>query len=205
MLNLFEFSEVELFDLCKIFGNLEDLSLDFSVPGFPDLSILNENSSIFLDRMAKKKKLNRVNLIFPTSKCSLVTLETLQTYVYLLSKYFLSESTSECFAFIQEGFSSICNRQILNCFFDDELPSLFTGSASVAQKWDFSFDTIRSSVILENGFTFQTPVILWFMELIADFDLIQQKEFIRFLTGAPCLPVGGLKSLKPQLTVSSLL
>lgn len=40
-----------------------------------------------------------------------------------------------------------------------------------------------------------------FLEVIQEFDYEQQKAFVKFVTGAPRLPIGGLASLNPKLTI----
>lgn len=39
------------------------------------------------------------------------------------------------------------------------------------------------------------------LEIIQEFDDVQRRAFLQFVTGAPRLPPGGLASLNPKLTV----
>ena len=39
-------------------------------------------------------------------------------------------------------------------------------------------------------------------EIIDEFNIEEKSKFIKFITGSPFLPIGGLSSLKPQLTIA---
>ena len=46
-----------------------------------------------------------------------------------------------------------------------------------------------------------SPTIGWLFDELSTFLREEQRGFLQFLTGSPNLPVGGLKSLKPQMTI----
>ncbi|KAI3780445.1 hypothetical protein L2E82_10426 [Cichorium intybus] len=52
----------------------------------------------------------------------------------------------------------------------------------------------------DHGYTASSPPIIHFLEVIQKFYYEQQKAFVKFVTGAPRLPIGGLASLNLKLT-----
>eukprot|EP00479_Gromia_sphaerica_P014052 TRINITY_DN8154_c0_g1_i1.p1 TRINITY_DN8154_c0_g1~~TRINITY_DN8154_c0_g1_i1.p1 ORF type:complete len:82 (-),score=5.99 TRINITY_DN8154_c0_g1_i1:84-329(-) len=40
-----------------------------------------------------------------------------------------------------------------------------------------------------------------FFEILEEFTPREQRQFVRFVTGCPRLPVGGLKNLRPRVTI----
>ncbi|KAM0841893.1 hypothetical protein ACQ4PT_058719 [Festuca glaucescens] len=53
----------------------------------------------------------------------------------------------------------------------------------------------------DHGYDAHSPPIVNFLEILREFGREEQRAFIQFSTGAPTLPLGGLASLDPKLTV----
>ena len=53
----------------------------------------------------------------------------------------------------------------------------------------------------DHGYTASSPYIKQFLHILADFDSEEQRQFLKFVTGAPRLPPGGLSALNPKLTI----
>lgn len=53
----------------------------------------------------------------------------------------------------------------------------------------------------DHGFTLDSPAIRMLFDVLSSYDNVQQRGFVQFVTGSPKLPVGGLRSLSPQLTI----
>lgn len=70
---------------------------------------------------------------------------------------------------------------------------------SELQVWDFTVDTLRRHSKLQ-GFTASDRTVQWLFECMAAFTPVQQKQFVRFVTGCPRLPTGGIKNLNPCTT-----
>jgi len=43
--------------------------------------------------------------------------------------------------------------------------------------------------------------VIYLANVLVSFNIEQRRRFLQFLTGSPRLPVGGLKSLRPKLTI----
>jgi len=53
----------------------------------------------------------------------------------------------------------------------------------------------------DHGYTSNSPSIINLLEILGEFTPEQQGAFLRFVTGAPRLPPGGLAALNPKLTI----
>jgi E3 ubiquitin-protein ligase TRIP12 len=53
----------------------------------------------------------------------------------------------------------------------------------------------------DHGFSLDSRAIQWLVDVLCEFDQMQQRLFLQFITGAPKLPIGGFKGLTPPLTV----
>lgn len=68
--------------------------------------------------------------------------------------------------------------------------------------WDFTIPTLQQSVNLKSGgYALQSQQIRWLFEFLSELSPEQQRLFVRFVTGCPRLPMGGLKALTPELTI----
>ena len=57
------------------------------------------------------------------------------------------------------------------------------------------------SVLADHGFSETSMPIVWLLNIMTGMDKAHRRLFMRFVTGSPTLPAGGLRHLKPQLTV----
>lgn len=66
---------------------------------------------------------------------------------------------------------------------------------------DWSTETLFGAITADHGYTMDSNTVHDLIEVMSNFTLEQRREFLQFLTGAPKLPIGGFKELKPQFTV----
>lgn len=158
---------------------VEDLGLDFTLPGYPNIELTKGGKDMS------------------------VTLDNLSQYVKLVSHWLLVEGVSAQMEALREGFETVFPLSALQMFYPEELDQIFCGSsvqssASLAQ-WDVK--TLMESCRPDHGFTNESPSIRFLYEIMASYDREEQRQFLQFVTGCPRLPVGGFKSLSPPLTV----
>ncbi|KAL8586262.1 hypothetical protein ACOMHN_003777 [Nucella lapillus] len=152
--------------------SVEDLGLYFQLPG----------SSIELKKGGKDVP---------------VTLHNLQEYLQLVIHWTLVEGVSRQFEAFREGFESIFPLSSLQCFYPEELEQLFCGSQW--GPWDVKM--LMENCRPDHGYTHDSKAVVFLYQLLASFDLQQQRDFLQFVTGSPRLPVGGFRSLSPPLTI----
>ncbi|CAH6722950.1 ubiquitin fusion degradation protein 4 [[Candida] jaroonii] len=153
-------------------GTLEDLSLIFTLPGYPHYELVPDGDNVALTTANIDQYINKV----------------IETTLY-------SGVISQVKAFM-EGFSKVFPINSLVVFSPDELVELF-GNAEE----DWSYTTIFSSINANHGYNKDSDTIKCLVKLLVEFNDIEKRSFLQFLTGAPKLPIGGFKSLKPELTV----
>ncbi|XP_074658456.1 E3 ubiquitin-protein ligase TRIP12-like [Tubulanus polymorphus] len=153
--------------------SIEDLDLDFVLPGYPQIELKKGGQHVAL------------------------TLDNLEEYLRLVAHWTLVEGVSRQFEAFMEGFESVFSASNLHCFYPDELEQLFCGSTS--DSWDMK--VLMESCRPDHGYTHESRAIQLLVEVLSAYDVNEQREFLQFVTGSPRLPVGGFKSLNPPLTI----
>lgn len=152
-------------------ASIEDLSLDFTIPGY-DIELK------------------------PNGKETPVDLDNLAEYLELVIEWTLAKGVKPMVSKFKEGFSEVFPTRDLHTFAPEELLKLFGD-----EEEDWSFATIHKSLKADHGYSLSSPSILSFIEIISHFDHPTRRKALSFFTGASRLPIGGFKALNPPLTV----
>lgn len=154
---------------------ISDLVLDFTVPGHPNMELKAGGSNCAVD------------------------LDNLGEYVDLVcSVYLRAAHVQEAVNAIRKGLGEIVRLSSLSCFSVTEFQELLGGDSETL--WDFSIETLKAHVA-GRGYNNESRPMQWLFAVLSELTGKQQRAFIRFVTGSPRLPIGGLKALKPPLTV----
>ncbi|XP_042195203.1 E3 ubiquitin-protein ligase TRIP12 isoform X3 [Callorhinchus milii] len=153
--------------------SVEDLGLDFTLPGHPNIEL--------------KKG----------GKDTSVTIHNLEEYLRLVVYWTLNEGVSKQFDSFRDGFESVFPLHHLQYFYPEELDQLLCGSKSEA--WDVK--TLMECCRPDHGYNHDSRAVKFLFEILSSFDGEQQRLFLQFVTGSPRLPVGGFRSLNPPLTI----
>ncbi|XP_068440533.1 E3 ubiquitin-protein ligase TRIP12 isoform X2 [Clinocottus analis] len=153
--------------------SVEDLGLDFTLPGFPNIELKKGGKD------------------FP------VTIYNLEEYLRLVVYWTLNEGVSRQFESFREGFESVFPLHHLQYFYPEELDQLLCGSKS--ETWDVK--TLMECCRPDHGYTHDSRAVRFLFEVLSSFEAEQQRLFLQFVTGSPRLPVGGFRSLNPPLTI----
>lgn len=113
-------------------------------------------------------------------------------YVQLLCKYLLSEAPASASVRLVHGFAMVVPRELasLRLFLPEELELTVTGSPEI------HLEELEVVCSYEGGFSADHRVVKWFWAFLRSLDEGQQKQFLKFTTGSPKAPVGGLKTVK---------
>ncbi|KAJ0088161.1 hypothetical protein Patl1_32033 [Pistacia atlantica] len=163
------------FDLDSCFRGtrVEDLYLDFTLPGYPEYVLTSE---------ADKKMVNMTNL---------------GDYAALVVDATIRSGISRQFEAFKSGFCQVFPIELLQIFTEEELERLLCGERDFLAQFNELLDHIK----FDHGYTASSPPIVNLLEIIKEFDYEQRRAFLQFVTGAPRLPPGGLASLNPKLTI----
>lgn len=151
---------------------LEDLCLDFTLPGYPHIE-LEDNGS--------HKR---------------VTIENVDTYLENVIDMTLGSGVRQQVDAFRTGFSQVFPYSALSAFTPDELVSLF---GRVDEDW--SLETLTDSIKADHGFNMDSRSVKNLLQTMSDFDVPHRRDFLQFTTGSPKLPIGGFRSLTPMFTV----
>jgi len=108
----------------------------------------------------------------------------------------LADGVQQQFAAFEKGFNDVFPMRHLRVFSPEELELHIRGDC---EPW--SVEMLRSSIKPDHGFTDSSLPILWLIQLMSAMDRKERRLFMRFISGSPTLPAGGLKKLNPRLTV----
>ncbi|GMH10099.1 hypothetical protein Nepgr_011940 [Nepenthes gracilis] len=163
--------EVEL-DLGFRNTRIEDLCLDFSLPGYPDFVLASG-----VDH-------------------AVVTIDNLEEYVSLVVEATLYGGISRQVEAFKSGFNQVFPINHLHIFTEEELELLLCGECD-----PWVPNELLDHIKFDHGYTACSPPIINLLEIMQEFDYEQQRAFLQFATGAPRLPPGGLAALSPKLTI----
>ncbi|XP_006820136.1 E3 ubiquitin-protein ligase TRIP12-like [Saccoglossus kowalevskii] len=153
--------------------SVEDLALDFVLPGYPNIELKKGGKDI------------------P------VTIHNLQEYLQLLVHWTLVEGVSrQCEAF-RDGFESVFPISLLKCFYPEEMDQLLCGNTY--EPWEMK--TLMDCCRPDHGYNHDSRAVKLLFEILTFYNSEQQRQFLQFVTGSPRLPVGGFRALSPPLTI----
>ncbi|KAJ2743540.1 Ubiquitin fusion degradation protein 4 [Coemansia sp. BCRC 34301] len=158
----------------KTLVSVSDLALDFTLPGHPEIELRAGGADI------------------P------VTINNVHAYVDLVARWILDigiRAQAEAFC---TGFDKVFPCRDLLIFTPAELCRI-VGPSSESEDW--SSATLQSAIKAEHGFTLASPAVQMFLGFMESLDWLGRRSFLRFVTGAPRLPLGGFRALYPPLTL----
>ncbi|XP_039138135.1 E3 ubiquitin-protein ligase UPL3 isoform X2 [Dioscorea cayenensis subsp. rotundata] len=166
-----DYSEKAVADLRFRGAAIEDLCLDFTLPGYPDY-LLNEGEG------------------------TLVDIDNLEEYISLVVDATVKTGITRQMDAFRAGFNQVFDITTLQIFSPQELDYLLCGRREL---WEP--DSLVDHIKFDHGYTAKSPAIINLLEIMGEFSPEQQHAFCQFVTGAPRLPPGGLAALNPKLTI----
>ncbi|KAG2227218.1 hypothetical protein INT45_008462 [Circinella minor] len=157
----------------KINGvQLEDLCLDFTLPGHPDIKLKNNGDNIQ------------------------VTIQNLEEYLDLVVDKIIGSGIKEQLNMFRQGFNRVFDLNNLKVLTPNELVALFGNSVE-----DWSYQTISNAIHADHGFTLESHTVKYLISILADMKKEERRDFLQFTTGSPRLPIGGWQAMRPVFTV----
>ncbi|KAJ2254631.1 Ubiquitin fusion degradation protein 4, partial [Coemansia sp. RSA 455] len=153
---------------------ISDLALDFTLPGHPEIELRVGGADI------------------P------VTISNVHNYVDLVARWILDVGIRAQVEAFCAGFDKVFPCGDLLIFTPAELCRI-VGPSTESEDW--SSATLRSAIKAEHGFSLASPTVQMFLCFMESLDCLGRRSFLRFVTGAPRLPLGGFRALYPPLTL----
>ncbi|KAI8324974.1 hypothetical protein GQ54DRAFT_36066 [Martensiomyces pterosporus] len=155
-------------------ASVDNLSLDFTLPGHPDIELRAGGSGI------------------P------VTISNVHAYIDLVASWTLDVGIRSQVRAFCEGFGKIFPVSDLSIFTPAELSRL-VGPSPESEDW--SMPTLLNSVKADHGFSLSSPAVQMFLSFMECLGNEDRRKFLQFVTGSPRLPFGGFRALHPPLTL----
>ncbi|KAL6841297.1 hypothetical protein ACP4OV_028815 [Aristida adscensionis] len=153
-------------------SRIEDLAVDFALPGYPEYVLSSGSGSDSL------------------------TAENLEEYVHYVVDATVKSGIARQLEAFKSGFNEVFPLNRLQVFSEDELERLLCGEQDT---WDF--EKLVDHIKFDHGYTSSSPPVINLLEIIQEFGSQQRRAFLQFITGSPRLPPGGLAALNPKFTV----
>ncbi|KAH9004468.1 hypothetical protein EDB86DRAFT_2883363 [Lactarius hatsudake] len=161
--------------------DVEDLALDFTIPGY-DIELR------------------------PNGRNITVTEENVEEYITEVIEAIIGEGAKLQAKAFREGFSKVFPITDLQAFALDELVMLFGNGEE-----DWSIETLNEAIKADHGFNAESRTIRNLIEVMSGFEASTRRQYLQFLTGSPRLPsespctmlthTVGFRGLNPPLTV----
>ncbi|KAJ6225362.1 hypothetical protein RDWZM_003907 [Blomia tropicalis] len=160
-------------------GDVSDLGLDFSV-------ITCELGTNILEEL----KPNGTNIA--------VTNINRIEYIHLMSDYKLNKQIrNQCTAF-KQGFYNVVNLDWIKMFDTKELQILLSGAQT-----PIDLDDLKKHTVYSGGYTYDHPVIQTFWEVVSQFEEVEKRKLLKFITSCSRPPLLGFKDLYPALCIQN--
>lgn len=160
-------------------ARIEDLSLDFTLPGYPAIELIPEGSN------------------------TAVTIGNVASYVEKVIDMTLGSGVQRQIDHFRTGFSEVFPYSALKAFTPSELVMLFgrveedwSIESTLAMRdlytWDANFvSALLDSIKADHGFNMDSKSVRNLLQTMSELSPPQRRDFLQFVTGSPKLPIGG--------------
>jgi E3 ubiquitin-protein ligase TRIP12 len=119
-------------------------------------------------------------------------------YKKLVRDYICGSKLTQIVRAFEKGFSNLVTPKSWRLLTASELSTMVSGIDGS----DISMTELVESVEVSHGYSTTAPQIKTLFEILLEMNPRDRALFFRFVTRADRLPVGGIRSLKPKLTVA---
>mmetsp|Transcript_6882 Transcript_6882/g.12318 ORF Transcript_6882/g.12318 Transcript_6882/m.12318 type:complete len:1801 (-) Transcript_6882:1695-7097(-) len=135
--------------------------------------------------------------LIPEGRDVSVTRLNVDQYVHAVARYVIYTGIKNQVRAFANGFCKVLNLTCLLYFQPEELEVLLCGPEY--EHWSPEFLAEVSSC--DHGYTYDSHAVQSLFQVLSGLEKDEQRAFMRFITGTPRLPVGGLRALNPRLTI----
>lgn len=139
--------------------------------------------------------------LIPNGSEKEVTEENVDQFIDLVRDLIIGTGIQKCVDSFMNGFEQVMSFKSLNIFTENEISLLLCGSLTV----NITEDDFEHNIIYENGYSNDSSSITKFKEIVL-YEMTQedQQALIQFITGFNRLPLDGLVSVRPILSISQM-
>ncbi|CAN0028364.1 unnamed protein product [Discosporangium mesarthrocarpum] len=126
----------------------------------------------------------------------------LSEWVRQVTRHVLVDGVSDQLDQLISGLAEVVDPMHLAVLSAKELQHLLSGEGGgVGGDLAWSYPTVIESIVCGHGYTKSSAQVQWLARMMAQLTPPQRRQFLKFVTGTPRLPVGGFAGLQPRLTV----
>ncbi|EHL00779.1 putative ubiquitin fusion degradation protein C12B10.01c [Glarea lozoyensis 74030] len=151
--------EAERLQIDKV--SIDDLGLDFTLPGYSTIELLPNGANIA------------------------VTIENVELYLDKVIDMTLGSGVQRQVDAFRAGFTQVFPFSALSAFTPDELVMLF---GRIEEDW--SLETLMDSIKADHGFNMDSKSVKNLLQTMSELSLPERRDFLQFTTGSPKLPIG---------------
>lgn len=127
-----------------------------------------------------------------------MTVENVEEYVRSMAAFLQEGGIAAQLRALRRGVAQLIPLDILRMFTASELCLLLNGEPRV--EWDTA--TLNECLLPVGGLQRSSPLFQRLVEVLAGLSHSDRRAFLQFATGSPQLPIGGLRALRPALSVA---
>ena len=173
------------------YQDMEDLDVDFykSLKALMEIN-LNESELHEYYFAYEEEEFGKLQVkeLTPEGKNKRVTEENKIDYIKLLCHMKMTKNIQSQIDAFKAGFQELVPAELICMFDSKELELLISGLPTV------DLEDLQANTDYHN-YTKDSPVILWFWEVLSEFSREERAEFLQFVTGSSKVPLEGFKAL----------
>ncbi|EAY11487.1 hypothetical protein TVAG_248540 [Trichomonas vaginalis G3] len=149
------------------------LGLPFTYPGLPNIELVDGG---------KTQKVSEDNV---------------DEFVELVMSYTSGLKLVDHADAFRKGFNSVMSWNTFEIFDENEICRIIRGDDPF-----FTRDDLKKNIVAGIGYTFDSPQIGFFIDILCELPAEEQRLVLSFMTGFTRFPPGGLSSISPKITVN---
>jgi len=184
--------------IAKLRTDIEGMWLDFTFMGRDDIRLRRRGTAAAAAHPGVVSSIDCT----PSARAASpdeVTLENLEEYLELTVRAFLLDTIAPQLRAFMTGFAKFASLRALRVFTSHEICSLFSSSVRNYTPWRKS--DLEAAIVCSHGYSIGDRQVQQLLDVLCGLDAQEQRLFMRFVTGAPRLPIGGFAALRPRLQV----
>jgi len=134
-----------------------------------------------------------------TDADEIVTAENALRYIGAVVDDVLGAGVEPLFQACREGFADIVSDPSQLAMFSLSEIDALTCGADEQTKW--TERDLREHILCDHGYQVNSKPVANLREILTNMSDVERRSFLKFTTGSPRLPIGGLASLNPKLKV----
>ena len=146
--------------------------MEFKVPGYPEYEISDDSKHM-------------------------VTQSNVKEFVGKVVDATIGKGVKLQIRSFRSGFNELISSKYMRSFTVEEIETILCGERNE----DWTIESILQAVEPDHGYSTSSRIVQDFARMLSDFSSSDRRQFMKFCTGSPKLPLGGFRALDPKLKI----